>query len=84
MVPLRDPIKNVVYSAQSDDIHTVMVDGRIVVRDRAVLNVDERAAARALQRAGERMWARMGDGDWARRDADQLSPQSFPPWEDPS
>src|SRR6266540_2961857 len=54
MVPLRDPIKNVVYSAQASDIHTVMVDGQIVVRDRKALNLDEQAAAQAVQEAGER------------------------------
>ena len=83
MVPLRDPIKNVVYSAESADLHSVMVDGRIVVQDRVVLGVDERDAARALQAAGERMWPRMGEGDWAGRDANQLSPQSFPSWDAP-
>ncbi|HYU17217.1 MAG TPA: chlorohydrolase family protein [Chloroflexota bacterium] len=84
MVPLRDPIKNVVYSAQASDIHTVMVDGQIVVRDRKALNLDEQAAAQAVQEAGERTWAQMGAADWANRDADQLSPQSFPIWEEPA
>jgi cytosine/adenosine deaminase-related metal-dependent hydrolase len=83
LTPLRDPIKNLVYSAQASDIHTVMVDGQIVVRDGKTLNVDEHAAARALQEAGERMWPRMSQGDWANRTADQLSPQSFPWWQEP-
>ncbi len=82
LTPLRDPIKNLVYSAQASDIRTVMVDGRAVVRDGRVLHVDERAAARALQEAGERMWARMGEADWAGRGADELSPQSFPAWDE--
>ena len=33
LVPLRDPIKNVVYSGQASDVHTVMVNGKIVMRD---------------------------------------------------
>jgi cytosine/adenosine deaminase-related metal-dependent hydrolase len=80
MVPLRDPIKNVVYSAQAADVHTVMVNGKLVMRAGQVLNVDERAVNRALQEAGERMWPRMNGVDWGKRLADELSPQSYPAW----
>ena len=34
----------------------------------------------ALQAGGERMWPRMGKHDWAGREADQLSPPTYPPW----
>jgi hypothetical protein len=80
MAPLRDPIKNIVYSAQASDIHTVMVNGNIVLRDGKVLAVDEPAVNRALQEAGERMWPRMNGVDWGKRLADELSPQSYPAW----
>jgi len=78
LVPLRDPIKNLVYSGQASDVHTVMVNGKVVMRAGKVLTVDEEAVNRALQEAGERMWSRMDGHDWARRRADELSPQSFP------
>ncbi len=61
-----------------------MVDGQIVVRDRKALNLDEQDAAQAVQEAGERTWPQMGAADWANPDADQLSPQSFPIWEEPA
>jgi cytosine/adenosine deaminase-related metal-dependent hydrolase len=77
MVPLRDPIKNIVFNAEAEDLREVMIDGQWVVRDNRPLHVDERRAARALQFAGERMWSEMGPGDWAHRGADELSPQSF-------
>ncbi|HEX7101398.1 MAG TPA: chlorohydrolase family protein [Nitrolancea sp.] len=77
MTPLRDPIKNIVFNAEAEDLREVMIDGNWVVRDGRALNVDERAAARALQFAGERMWSEMGPGDWAGRSADELSPQTF-------
>jgi cytosine/adenosine deaminase-related metal-dependent hydrolase len=83
MAPLRDPVKNVVYSAQASDVDTVMVNGTIVMRGGTVLGVDERAAARALQAAGERLWPRMDGVDWAKRRADELSPRSFPAWREP-
>ena len=82
MAPLRDPVKNIVYNAQAEDLVDVMVNGKLVMQDRRVLNADERALNRRLQAAGERMWPRMAEGDWAGRDADTLSPQSFPAWEE--
>ncbi len=80
MAPLRDPIRNLVYNATPEDLKEVMIDGNWVVRDGAVLNVDERAVSQNLQFAGERMWAEMGDGDWAKRGVDELSPQLLKPF----
>jgi 5-methylthioadenosine/S-adenosylhomocysteine deaminase len=81
MVPLRDPIRNLVYSAQAEDLHDVMVDGRWLMRDRVVLSADERAVAARLQREGERMWPRMHVGDWAGRSVDEMSPPTYPAFE---
>lgn len=38
--PLHDPVRQLVYGAPSRDVHTVVVDGRVVVRDGRVLAVD--------------------------------------------
>jgi cytosine/adenosine deaminase-related metal-dependent hydrolase len=81
MTPLRDPIRNIVYSAQAEDLATVMIDGEIVMRDRQVPGIDVDRLARDLQAAAERMWPRMGTGDWAGRGVDELSPQTFPAFE---
>lgn len=78
MTPLRDPIKNIVYSAQAEDLNAAIIDGEIRMFDRQVLGVDVAKLTRDLQAAGERMWPRMPEHDWAGRTADQLSPQSFP------
>jgi cytosine/adenosine deaminase-related metal-dependent hydrolase len=40
LVPLHDPVRQVVYGAPSADIRTVIVDGRVVVRDGEVIGVD--------------------------------------------
>jgi hypothetical protein len=45
-----------------------------------VLAADEKTIFAALQAAGERMWPRMRQLDWAGRDADGLSPQTYPEW----
>jgi len=80
MAPVRDPIKNIVYSAEAEDLRSVMIDGAWVMRDGKVLNVDERAVVAKLQSAGERMWDRIGPGDWAHRTAEELAPQTFGPF----
>jgi 5-methylthioadenosine/S-adenosylhomocysteine deaminase len=83
MTPLRDPVKNIVYNATSEDVDRVWVNGRLVVDGGRVLAVDERAILAALQAAGERMWPRMTQHDWSGRDVDELSPQTYRAW-DPS
>ena len=81
LVPLRDPIKNVVYSAQASDVHTVMVNGKIVMRDGHGAD-----RGRARRRLGRSRRPAIGCGrGWtattgAKRRADELSPQSYPAW----
>jgi cytosine/adenosine deaminase-related metal-dependent hydrolase len=81
MTPLRDPVKNIVFNANAEDVERVWVNGRTVVEGGRVLGADEPAVFAALQAAGERMWPRMGEFDWAGRGADELSPLAVPPWE---
>jgi 5-methylthioadenosine/S-adenosylhomocysteine deaminase len=81
MVPLRDPIRNIVFNAQTEDLVDVMIDGQYVQQNRKVLNIDVDKANAAVQFAGRRMWAEMGAGDWAGRNIDQMSPQTFQPFE---
>jgi 5-methylthioadenosine/S-adenosylhomocysteine deaminase len=80
MTPLRDPVKNIVYNATAEDVDRVWVDGRLVVDGGRVRAADERAILAALQAGGQRMWPRMARFDWAGRDADALSPQTYPEW----
>src|SRR5437879_2286567 len=80
MTPLRDPVKNIVYNATAEDVQRVWVAGRLVVDGGRVLAADERAIFAALQAGGERMRPRTGPFDWAGRDADALSPQTYPEW----
>ncbi len=81
MAPLRDPIRNLVYSAQPEDLNTVIIDGQIRMQDREIPGVNMASLAADLQAAGERMWANVNRGDWAKRTIDQLAPQTFPPFE---
>jgi 5-methylthioadenosine/S-adenosylhomocysteine deaminase len=81
MTPLRDPIRNLVYSAAAEDLDTAIIDGEVRMRGREIPGVDVAALTRDLQAAGERMWANVDKGDWAGRAIDELAPQTFAAWE---
>ena len=58
-VPFQDPVGFIVSSATGADVRTVVVDGRTVVRERAVLGTDLPAAVERLREAGRRVHARV-------------------------
>jgi 5-methylthioadenosine/S-adenosylhomocysteine deaminase len=50
--PHPDPISTIVYAAEASDVVTVLIDGRIVMRDRQLTTLDEPAVlADAMQRS---------------------------------
>ncbi|MCB0030712.1 MAG: amidohydrolase family protein [Anaerolineales bacterium] len=75
MVPLRDPIKNIVYNATPADLAEVMIDGQWVMRERELLTVDEQAVNRGLQQAGEKVWAAVNPAVAAH--IDELAPPTY-------
>jgi 5-methylthioadenosine/S-adenosylhomocysteine deaminase len=52
--PLHDPVDVLLYRGKSSHVHTVMVNGRVVVENGRVLTVDEKATARRLAEASSR------------------------------
>jgi cytosine/adenosine deaminase-related metal-dependent hydrolase len=42
LVPYRDVVSNIVYSAMGSDVDTVLVDGRVLLRNGEALTLDER------------------------------------------
>ncbi len=59
LVPFRDPLKSVMYSANSNDIDTVMVAGEVLVKNGRCLYIDEEEVKANLQKAAERVWKRI-------------------------
>lgn len=57
LCPQHDVVSLLAYSAQDGDVHTVIVAGRVVVRDRRVLTVDEEAVRREAQARARRLVA---------------------------
>jgi 5-methylthioadenosine/S-adenosylhomocysteine deaminase len=41
--PVYDPISQLVYTTRGDDVRTTVVNGRVLMRDRTVLTLDEPA-----------------------------------------
>lgn len=78
MTPLRDPIRNIVFSATAEDLQTSIIDGRVVMENGVVPGYDPIELGRAVQAGAEAMWAGMKERDWAGRDIEALSPSSFP------
>jgi 5-methylthioadenosine/S-adenosylhomocysteine deaminase len=82
MVPLRDPIDNIVFSAEAEDVDTVIVDGRTVLEDGKVLAAadNEQKLFREIQNIGEEVWAKIESVDRLGRTIDELSPLSLTEW----
>lgn len=59
LVPARDPLKSVMYSANATDVDTVMVAGKVVVQNGKCLYIDEEEVKENLQKAAERVWKRI-------------------------
>src|SRR6202171_2620933 len=58
--PVHDPVSALVYSALGHETALVVIDGRIVMRDRKVLSVDERVVRQTAQSAAESLTRRAG------------------------
>lgn len=80
-VPCRDPIRNLVNSAQRSDVRMVMVDGEILVEDGRLLRVDEKRLVEEVQRVSEGVWKRLSENHPFKRTADEVSPQSLKEWD---
>ncbi|MBA4070763.1 MAG: hypothetical protein C0497_02860 [Gemmatimonas sp.] len=74
MVPMNMPLYRVAYFANGNDVSTVLVNGRVLMRDRQVLSVNEedvlnfaqREAEAAIMRAGLAKLKETPEGFWGR------------------
>lgn len=78
MMPLREPLRSLIYVAGDRAVREVFVDGQQVVADGKVTTIDYRAASAALQEAQARSLAKVPTLDWAGRSADELAPMVLP------
>ncbi len=57
---LHHPVNSLVYNADGRSVHTVLVNGRVVVKDHQPVFVDERELVADVQRKGEALIGRAG------------------------
>lgn len=55
MLPVYDPVSNIVYSAQASDVETVIVDGKILMEDRVIKAFDEEEVLAKAREAAMRL-----------------------------
>jgi 5-methylthioadenosine/S-adenosylhomocysteine deaminase len=58
--PNYDPIRSLVYAADGNSVQTVIIDGRLVMKDRVILTVDEEKVKRDVIKSGQDWIARAG------------------------
>jgi cytosine/adenosine deaminase-related metal-dependent hydrolase len=78
MQPVHDPLRNLIHCAAERAIRDVYVDGRAVVTDRRVVNLDYNGAVRELQDAQRRASRRAERDDPQGRSLSALAPYSLP------
>jgi cytosine/adenosine deaminase-related metal-dependent hydrolase len=62
--PLLNPYGHVAFQAQRGDVHTVLVNGRVVKHEHRLVDVDLAAARAAVERTIEHLRSSMGDEAW--------------------
>ncbi len=58
--PMYDAASHLVYATRGDDVRTTIVNGRVLMRDRKVLTLDERAVLADARRAADDVRAAVG------------------------
>ncbi len=64
MFPLLHPYGHVAFQAQRGDVHTVVVNGRVVKYDHHLLGIDLRHARHAVEQTVEFAQSRLGADPW--------------------
>jgi len=60
LTPMYDPVSHLVYAVHGDDVRTVMVNGRMLMRDRKMLTLDENAVLADAQKLAGAVRAAVG------------------------
>lgn len=58
--PVFDPVSQIVYASRGDDVETTIVNGRILMRDRKVLTLDEASVLAEARKAAEQVRKAVG------------------------
>ena len=64
MFPLLNPYGHVVFQAQRGDVHTVLVNGRLVKFDHRLVGIDLARARQAVEQTVEYLRGHLGEEAW--------------------
>jgi 5-methylthioadenosine/S-adenosylhomocysteine deaminase len=64
MFPILNPYGHVAFQAQRADVHTVLVNGRVVKHEHRLVGVDLPAARRAVEATVDHLRGALGDEAW--------------------
>jgi cytosine/adenosine deaminase-related metal-dependent hydrolase len=78
MMPVRDPLRSLVFHAADRAVRDVYIDGRPVVANGRVLTLDHAGALARLTEAQRRMEAAVPERDARRRASLDITPLSLP------
>jgi cytosine/adenosine deaminase-related metal-dependent hydrolase len=78
MMPIRDPLRSLIFHAADRAVKDVYVAGRKVVANGKVTTLDHHAAAERLTEAQLRMMATTPKRDYRGRSADEIAPLTLP------
>ena len=60
--PMYDPVSHLVYVSRGDDVRTTIVNGKVLMRDRRVLTLDEKAVLEDAAAWAAKVRAAVGGG----------------------
>jgi 5-methylthioadenosine/S-adenosylhomocysteine deaminase len=60
LTPIYDPVSHLVYAVHGEDVRTVMVNGRVLMRDRKMLTLDEPAVLAEARKLASAVRAAVG------------------------
>ena len=65
MFPILNPCGHVVFQAGRGDVHTVMVNGRVVKHDHELIGIDLPKARHVVESTVEHILSELGETEWA-------------------
>ncbi len=78
MSPVRDLVKNIVYSSTRHSVDRVYVGGKCILKNGEIEDIDENSLSKEFQEIAEQAWAKTSKYDRLGRTIEQLSPLTCP------
>ena len=73
-----DPIKALVDAGSGRDVHTVIVDGKVLVQDGRLTRVDEAEVYAKAREATRHYWGNVANWRWDGASVDRIVPPAYP------